>query len=55
MPFEGMFSLVIARYGRGGMTPSEGAGLHEFQDGVWVSVSDDANSMVVVPSVLMES
>ena len=28
MPFEGMFSLVVAEYGGGGMVPADGAGLH---------------------------
>jgi proteasome lid subunit RPN8/RPN11 len=39
MPFEGMFSLVVARYGDGSMLPDGGAGLHQFQDGLWVKVA----------------
>jgi proteasome lid subunit RPN8/RPN11 len=39
MPFEGMFSLVVARYGDGSMLPDDGAGLHQFQDGLWVKVA----------------
>lgn len=38
MPFEGMFSLVVANYGRGSLLPDSGAGLHQFQDGRWVLV-----------------
>jgi len=50
MPFEGMFSLVIGMYGAGGMTPEDGAGLHQFQDGRWVRVSPTSDVLVVVPS-----
>jgi proteasome lid subunit RPN8/RPN11 len=31
MPYEGMFSLVVADYGHGSLLPAEGAGLHQFQ------------------------
>jgi proteasome lid subunit RPN8/RPN11 len=50
MPFEGMFSLVVARYGQSGLTRSEGAGLHQFQHGHWVYTTDDA--LIVAPPVL---
>ncbi|HEV2345814.1 MAG TPA: Mov34/MPN/PAD-1 family protein [Actinocrinis sp.] len=50
MPFDGMFSLVVARYGQGGLTRGEGAGLHQFQHGRWVYITDDA--LVVAPPVL---
>ncbi|MGQ0678172.1 MAG: hypothetical protein ACT4OM_00685 [Actinomycetota bacterium] len=52
MPFEGMFSVVVGRYGDDDATPAEGAGVHQFQDSAWVSVSDAASSVVVVPTVM---
>jgi proteasome lid subunit RPN8/RPN11 len=51
MPYESMFSLVIADYGRGSIHPAEGAGLHQFQDGRWIKVSDP-ESLVLVPHLL---
>jgi proteasome lid subunit RPN8/RPN11 len=50
MPFDGMFSLVVARYGQGGLTRGEGVGLHQFQHGRWVYITDDA--LVIAPPVL---
>ena len=47
--FQGMFSIVIADYGRGDILPSGGAGLHQFQDHQWVLVSDAETALVVVP------
>ena len=52
MRFEGMFSLVVADYGRGSIRPVEGAGLHQYQDGRWVWVTDGAEALVVVPETL---
>jgi proteasome lid subunit RPN8/RPN11 len=52
MPFEGMFSLVVARYGKGAIEPQEGAGLHQFQDGRWVEIDRRDNVLIVVPSAL---
>jgi len=49
MPFEGMFSLVVARYGRGGLHPTGGVGLHQHQDGRWVLVTDPT-AMTVIPA-----
>ena len=48
MPFDGMFSLVVARYGDGSLRPCEGAGLHQFQDGQWVQLEADA--LLIVPA-----
>lgn len=50
MPFDGMFSLVVAQYGRGSLLPEDGAGLHQHQDGRWVFVDDGA--MTVVPPLV---
>lgn len=49
MPFEGMFSIVVADYGRGDLTASSGRSVHQFQDGRWVLISPDADVMVAVP------
>lgn len=35
MPFEGMLSLVAPWYGRVGLQPLAGLGVHQFQDGRW--------------------
>ncbi|MHA3021833.1 Mov34/MPN/PAD-1 family protein [Mycobacterium sp. BMJ-28] len=47
MPFENMFSLVVARYGDGPLLPAGGAGLHQYQDGIWRCVVDDDAMRVV--------
>lgn len=51
MPHEGMFSLVIARYGDGGVRLAEGAGLHQYQDGGWVQIINP-DAIVVTPACL---
>lgn len=51
MPYESMFSLVVADYGLGSVHPAEGAGLHQFQDGHWVKVSND-EAFILVPHLL---
>jgi len=51
MPYESMFSLVVAEHGLGSIHPAEGAGLHQFQDGRWIKVSNP-ESLVVVPNLL---
>lgn len=50
MPFEGMFSLVIADYGQGSLLPGQGAGLHQYQQGHWVHINSD--SLIVVPALI---
>lgn len=52
LPFEGMFSVVVAGYGDGSLHPRKGAGLHQFQDGRWVLVEDAGGAFLVVPAVL---
>jgi hypothetical protein len=49
MPFHGMFSVVVADYGRGSLLPAQGAGLHQYQHGRWVHLTTDA--MVIVPAL----
>lgn len=52
MPFDGMFSLVVANYGTGGLLPANGAGLHQYQHGTWTWVSDAASALIVVPGAV---
>lgn len=54
MPFEGMFSVVVARYGDGGLIPDEGVGLHQYQDGRWVKIdASEGTAMMVVAPLLV--
>ena len=55
LPFAGMFSLVVARYGAGSLDPEGGAGLHQFQDGRWVRVDPVGGVLTVVPALLPQS
>lgn len=50
MPFHGMFSLVVSEYGRGSLLPEEGAGLHQFQNGLWVRIGQPEPALIVVPA-----
>ena len=50
MPFEGMFSLVVADYGHGSLIPADGAGLHQFQGGRWVLVRQSEPALLLVPA-----
>jgi len=52
MPFESMFSLVVADYGHGEIDPGRGAGLHQFQQGRWVQITNP-DALVVVPARLI--
>jgi proteasome lid subunit RPN8/RPN11 len=53
MPFEGMYSLVVANYGAGSLTIAEGLGVHQYQYGRWVSTVETAEALVVVPPGIM--
>jgi len=53
MPYEGMFSLVVGNYGRDGLLPDEGAGLHQFQDRHWVLVRQREPALIVVEAELV--
>ena len=52
MARENMFSIVAARYGDRGVTPGEGAGIHQFQDDRWIQVSDTDTAFIVVPTLV---
>lgn len=54
MPYEGMFSLVVAHYGSGSLLPAEGAGLHQFQQGRWVQIEQSAPPLIVAPTQVVE-
>ena len=51
MPYEGMFSLVVADYGQAACCRPPGAGLHQFQTGRWVQ-SPTSDTLIVVPAVV---
>lgn len=50
MPYNGMFSLVVGDFGLGSLDPRAGAGLHQYQDGVWTKVPPDA--LTIVPALI---
>lgn len=53
MPTDGMFSLVVARYGAGGIHPATGAGLHQYQDKRWVRIpAECTDALTIVPSAV---
>lgn len=52
MAREATFSLVVANYGDGGITPAGGAGVHQLQDTRWVRISDADTSFIVVPAAV---
>jgi proteasome lid subunit RPN8/RPN11 len=52
MPYEGMFSLVIAEYGDGSFDPNGGAALHQYQNGEWVEVGNAAEAFRIAPSLI---
>lgn len=49
MPFETMFSIVIADYGSAAIDLSRGVGIHQYQDDRWVWVTDGDQALIVVP------
>lgn len=52
MPHEGMFSLVVAHYGRSGFASSTGFSIHQFKDGRWVLVDNPQATMIVLDPLL---
>lgn len=52
LPHEGMFSLVVGRYGDEPIEPHAGLGLHQFQNGRWVLVRPVEGSFLLVPTVV---
>jgi proteasome lid subunit RPN8/RPN11 len=51
MPFHGMFSLVVADYGNGGLTLADGVGLHQYQRDHWVQIKDPS-ALIIGPSIM---
>jgi Prokaryotic homologs of the JAB domain len=51
MPFEGMFSLIAGNYAAGRFEP-QALGVHQFQAGRWVRVTNSAEAVLVVPRLL---
>ncbi len=52
MPFEGMFSLVIARYGTVPIEPGSSVGLHQFQDGRWLRIQPIELAFIILPPLV---
>ena len=52
MPYQGMFSLVVGRYGDGALHPAHGASLHQYQDSRWVQIDPIDDSFVIIPAVI---
>jgi hypothetical protein len=52
LPYAGMFSLVVGRYGDERIEPRSDLGLHQFQDGHWVLVRPVEGSFLLVPTVV---
>ena len=53
MPYEGLFSLVVGNYGDGSLLPTQGAGLHQYQDRRWVQIAPPpADAVIIVPDIL---
>jgi hypothetical protein len=52
MPFEGTLSLIAPWYGRVGLHPLHGLGVHQYQDGHWVLIRPDSvrDHMRLLPS-----
>lgn len=50
MPFETMYSLVVADYGQGSLLPEHGATLHQYQHGRWVRITGPC--LTLLPSVV---
>lgn len=51
MPFDGMFSLVVADYATNHFEPSA-VGVHQFQDGRWVLAINWEEAVVMAPRLL---
>lgn len=49
MPFERMYSLVVARYGRRSVLPADGASLHQYRDGRWARICNPEAVFIVAP------
>ncbi len=53
MPFEGMFSVVVAKYGAGGITQDSGVGLHQYQNRRWLRIPPSCSGAItIVPSIM---
>lgn len=51
MPFEGMFSLVVAHYATERFEPSA-VGVHQYQDGRWTLITDWERAVAMAPRLL---
>jgi proteasome lid subunit RPN8/RPN11 len=51
MPFEGMLSIVVPHYARHRLQPVESLGVHQYQDGRWVTAepASVAAAVTIIP------
>jgi proteasome lid subunit RPN8/RPN11 len=51
MPFERMISIVVPHYARYGLRPLENLGIHQYQDGGWVTANREsvASAITILP------
>jgi hypothetical protein len=54
MPFEGMLSIIAPWYGRTGLLPPHGLGVHQYQDGRWVGIAPSSvrSKLHVIPDAI---
>lgn len=52
---EGMFSLVVACYGREGLQGGDGLGVHQLQGATWIQVNHVTTAVQFVPTIIEAS
>lgn len=52
LPFEGMLSIVVPRYGTRGMRRLLGCGIHQFQNGRWILCVEDLDRVTLLPEAI---
>jgi hypothetical protein len=49
LPFDGMLSIVVQRYGLHGMLPINSSGIHQFQHKKWTLCTQNLDAITVIP------
>ncbi len=52
MPFDGMFSLVVGRYGNAPIAQEGGVGVHQYQSDRWMQIPPSCEVLVIVPNTI---
>ena len=47
MPFDGMLSIVVPNYGRGGLLPLSRCGVHQFRAGAWIRCVSNLENLML--------